>query len=225
MSVLSGILLACRPVPPAEEPRPAVQLQGESPDGSPSASAPTVVGTATPLAAPEPGTEQRVAELTPYEVLGSTLSPDGSSWCILDVRLEERVPRATLRALWESLRKEQPTEWGRFTCRFYLDGDCWADVNDLWILESPAPAEPSTLTPDEMDDEVAILRLEGTCILCFGNKAIALPVSADRLRIRGSGADLEIEYWDGEAGRLRAIRRADLEVMPPLPPCGSAWFR
>ena len=169
-------------------------------------------------------------------MLGSTTSPDGTNWCILNVRLEGRVSRTSLRALWDSLRKEQPKEWGRFTCRFCLHGDSWADVNEIAIIESPPAPSPETLaaageegeTGYEDEEPVILNGVRSTgevfCDILFRGRLIRLPAAADRVSIRGSGADLEIDYWDEEERRLKSIRLADLEG-PPLPRCGGAWLR
>lgn len=97
------------------------------------------VATSAPAATPAPATAPERTEpprarelpsgLPRYEVLGSTASPG-------TVSLEERVPARTLRALWASLKEEQATAWGRFTCRAYLhDMDCFGD-------RPAAPAAP-----------------------------------------------------------------------------------
>jgi len=172
----------------------------------------------------------RIAELPRHEVLGSTASPDGTSWYVLDVRLEERVPGASLRALWDSLRKEYPPQWRRFTCRFYLPdmsdlGDSWADVNELTIIESPPP--PRT-PPGEEPDICGVVSADGEsyCIISFRGQSIVLPASIDTVSMRGSGADLEVEYWDPRERELKSIRLADvLREAPPPPRCLGAWLR
>jgi hypothetical protein len=177
------------------------------------------------------------AALPPYEIIGSATSPDGKSWCIVSVMLWEQVPREDLRALWALLRKEQVTEWGRFTCRVYLPetdpfGDSWADVNDLTIIESPRPA-PRSAPATRVEEEQATLAFEGDrCFLLIGDMEFNMP--RDRITwIWGpDGPIAEITYpvpvddaretWESRTIRI-PVARAD--APPPPPACGGAWMR
>lgn len=196
------------------------------------------VATSAPAATPAPATAPERTEpprarelpsgLPRYEVLGSTASPDGRSWCILTVSLEERVPARTLRALWASLKEEQATAWSRFTCRVYLHdmdcfGDSWADVNEITILES-VPCAPPSVKPEELPAPQVYWE-DDCCFLDFDGLGIWIDKPLERATWSGDGKVFWIPYTDPRDGRPGRVRvEAPGEWVPP-PRCASASFR
>jgi hypothetical protein len=209
------------------------------------------VATSAPAAAPHaaaaPATARERTEPPPareappglprYEVLGLTASPDGKSWCILSVSLEERVSQRPLRALWASLKEEQATAWDRFTCRVYLHdmdcfGDSWADVNEMMIFGGLAPT-PVIGVEEEEEEGRPVLVFEGDCcFLSVGGREFNIPRDSITW-IRGPRGPLaEITYpeplddeWKAWEWKTVRIPVSAEDASLPLPRCGGVWFR
>ena len=99
------------------------------------------------------------ASLPRHEIVGVVAAADGKGWCILSVRLEERVSKAALRALWAALEAQQATEWGRFTCRVSVGSDSWADVNEFAILETAREEAGRPRAEPEADEEELVVEI------------------------------------------------------------------
>lgn len=144
-----AVLAACGSVPEPEGPTPAAAAE----------SRPEAARTPVPhfvklppqhVAPSEPGEPEpaptpvvHVVVLPTYEVIRRTASHDDKSWCILDVRLEKTAPDEMLRALWQEMRRQEPTDWGRFTCRLHAsDSESSVDVNEFMIFSAVALDEP-----------------------------------------------------------------------------------
>ncbi|MFI5404033.1 MAG: hypothetical protein ACHQ1G_13925 [Planctomycetota bacterium] len=193
-------------------------------------------GLSSAPAAAEPAS---AADLTPagearpaaYEILGPEVSPDGKSWCILNVALKGPVPKSTLRSLWVALREQQCTEWSRFTCRFYLPdmspfGDSWADVNEIMIFGGGAPTSSAAEIEADVEEEQAVIveRGEDYLIIEHGGIEIKTPWPSSR-------AERDLRWvWlpdplTGDEKRVRVVNPPDASDWLRPRRCASASFR
>jgi hypothetical protein len=156
---------------------------------------------------PAPGREA----LPPHGILGATAAPDGKSWCILDVRIEERVPKAALRSLWAALSAQQSTEWDRFTCRVSVRGDSWADVNEFAVFEIPREEAAAPRAEPEPEEPVVVEIGEDYVIYSF----MGLEIKKSRTDLDDPGAR-HVWLRDPHTGEYKRVRIADLPRPSPL---------
>lgn len=187
-------LLACGTAARRDRPEPSVAAGGPSdPAREPVPHLVTLPSPPRPVATPESGEPEpagppvaHVVALPSYEVLRETASPDGKSWCILDVRLVKAAPDETLRALWTEIRRRQATEWGRFTCRFRVSDPVAAvDVNDFMVLRAPSLPAPGALqprawTPDPPGDDDIVIVEEGEDYIIYEVEGFEICVAKPR---------------------------------------------
>jgi hypothetical protein len=164
LGLAAGVLAACGSEPEPDGPAPAVAV-GSRPEPAP-----------TPVV--------HVVVLPTYEVIRRTASPDGKSWCILDVRLEKAAPNGTLRALWTEISQWQTTEWGRFTCRFRVsDPVASVDVNDFMIFgapPTPGALQPGTWTPEPPGDDDIVIVEEGEDYVIYEVEGVEIRIPKRR---------------------------------------------
>lgn len=182
--------------------------------GAPAATSAEAASDAAVVPAP---VREAPAPLPCYEITG-TLAAAGRRWCILSVRLEERVSKAALRALWAALEAQQATEWDRFTCRVSVGADSWADVNEFAILETAREEADRPRAEPEADEEKPVVVEIGEDYVIYSFMGVDIKKSMSDMD------DHTRHAWvrDLRTGEYKRVPVADL---PRLSPRGSALDR